>query len=331
MNADRPDFPLVWDNSMRDALVACPMKFFRSYVEHYKSRYLSVDLHAGKAFASGLEAARKAFYVDGISEPESEALGLQTLFRDYGDFECPPHSPKTRGRMIEAFIYYFMVFPMSLDPAQPYVGKNGPMIEFSFALPLDDNLHHPVTGEPLIYAGRADMVADYANAITIYDDKTTTSLGPTWGAKWDMRAQFTGYTWAAQSYGIPVSQVLVRGISILKTKLDHANAISNRDEFRVDRWHAQVVRDIRRAMRMWEENHWDIAESDACESFGGCAFKQPCQTADPEPWLDLYFEKRKWDPVTRTEGLLGNRIVPLSAIGEPVYGNVYDYIKGQKR
>jgi hypothetical protein len=176
------------------------------------------------------------------------------------------------------------------------------MVEFSFASPLDPDLLHPETGEPLIYTGRADMIATYAGALSIYDDKTTSALGATWAEQWDRRAQFTGYTWAARSYNIPVSQVVVRGIAILKTDIKHAQAITLRTDHHIAEWHEQAVRDIRRAIQCWKEGYWDLNLSDACSSYGGCMFKQPCTSSNPEPWLTGgNYAVRIWNPLTREE------------------------------
>lgn len=307
----RAPFPLVWDNTMRSAFVACPRKFWWQFGLHNKPMRESIDLHAGGAWAKALEVARYSYYVSHLSSDESQARGVEALVRAYGSFECPPDNPKSLQRLCEAFVYYFQNFPLETDHAQPYIGPNGPMIEFSFATPLYDEaaaegreeppLLHPESGEPIIYAGRADMVATYAGAVTIYDDKTTKAIGASWADQWNMRAQFTGYVWAANEMGIPATQVLVRGIGILKTKFTHAEAPAFREPFRVARWHNQVVRDIRRAMKCWEEGFWDTNESDSCSSYSGCMFQQPCMAADPEPWLEANYTKRVWDPVHRAE------------------------------
>jgi hypothetical protein len=289
---------------MRSTFVACPRKFAWEYLDHWRPISPSVHLHAGKAWAEAMEAARRAFYCDGRSTEEAEALALAALIHHYGTFDCPPDSPKSLERLSAALVYYFTCFPLDADPATPYIGTTGPMVEFSFVLPIDDSLRHPVTGDPILFSGRADMVANFAGAVTIYDDKTTSSLGSSWASQWDLRGQFSGYSWAAREYGIPVSQVLVRGISILKTKFDHAQALSARPTYAIERWHAQFVRDIRRAITCWEEGYWDYNLSDACSSFGSCLFKQPCMSANSEPWLKGYFIRRAWDPVTRTETLL---------------------------
>lgn len=298
---NRPPFPLIWDNTLRSSFLSCPQKFAWEFLHHYKPARPNIHLHAGAAWAKGLEVARETYYVHGASPTVAEEAGLAALISAYGDFDCPPESAKSLNRLAEAFAYYFHVFPLETDPAQPYIGPTGPMIEFSFCLPLDDDLRHPETGDPILYAGRADMIATYAGAVSIYDDKTTSSLGASWASQWDMRAQFTGYAWAAQAYGIPVTQVLVRGISILKTKLDHAQAISHREQWRIDRWREQAIRDIRRAIAAWQESHWDTNEADSCSSYSGCVFKQPCMSRAPQPWLDTYYIRRVWNPASRQE------------------------------
>lgn len=303
----RTPFPLVWDNTMRSTFVECPQKAFWQYFQHYKGGgEISTDLHAGKAFAEGLEYMRMAYYKDGNSATVSAAHGLHALVHAYGDFIPPPHKQtKSLDRMIQAFKYYCEVFPLESDPVQPYRRKDGsPMVEFSFALPLDDSLLHPETGEPLLYSGRADMVATYAGALSIYDDKTTSQLGPKWGNQWNRRAQFTGYTWAARAYNIPVTQVIVRGIAILKTEVNHAQAITSRSEHHVNEWHYQIIRDLHRAIACWKGDYYDLNLSDACGSYGGCMFQQPCMSPNPDPWLASNFIKKVWNPLTREEQVI---------------------------
>ena len=305
----KPEFPMCWDNSLRSAFIECPRAAYWGSFHHYKPRAEeSVHLHAGKAWAHCLEVVRELYYAQGLSPQMAQAAGLETLIQDYGDFQAPERgsgAAKSLDRLVEAFAYYWKAFPLETDPAQPYRTKEGkPMVEFSFAIPLSDDLRHPVTDEPIIYAGRADMIATYAGAVTIYDDKTTGSLGSQWAQQWNRRAQFTGYAWAANAFGIPASQVLVRGIAILKTEIKHAEAITVRTPHHIAEWHTQFIRDVRRAIECWKTGYWDVNLSDGCSSYGGCAFQQPCMSNNPEPWLKGQFIRKQWDPITRTETLL---------------------------
>lgn len=314
---NRPMFPHTVDSTMLSAFRSCPQKMFRTYVEHWKPKSESVHLIAGGAFASGIEAARKAFYMEGQSPENSEAAGLEALLRHYGDFECPPESAKSPERTAGALEFYFQNYPLGADQATPVKlagGKQG--IEFSFAHPLEIN--HPVTGDPILYTGRADMIADFAGGIYVFDEKTASQLGPSWGRQWDLRSQFTGYCWACRQDGIQAAGVIVRGVSILKTKYDTQQAITYRAEWEVDRWHAQTLRDIERMLKCWKDGYWDFSLDHACAEYGGCSLTQVCKSQSPESWLDTYYEKRVWDPLARRqlsiqewEDSWGHPVVPI--------------------
>ena len=268
--------------------------------EHWKPKAKSVHLVAGGAFAAGLEAMRESFYVNGESEETAIATGLKTLLDFYGDFECPEDSAKSATRMAGALEFYAYSYPMAEDQAKPHrLSEEKSGIEFSFAEPLDAT--HPETGNPLIYVGRMDMIVEYAGGIFGEDDKTTSSLGARWSKQWDLRSQFTAYTWGCKQAGIPLQGFLVRGVSILKTKYDTQQALTYRPQWMLDRWYEQLMRDIARMKQMWEDSYWDYDLDHACTEFGGGIFRQCCLTANPQPWLKSGFERRIWNPVTRTE------------------------------
>ena len=298
----RPDFPAVIDSTLIAAFRSCPQKAKMMYLEHWKPRGESVHLVAGAAYAAGLEAARRAYYESRDPDLALET-GARALLESYGDFQCPPDSAKSPERTLGALEFYFSRYGWDTDEAQPHVIGGKPCIEFSFAEPLP--IHHPVSGDPLIYSGRADMIARYAGGLWVLDDKTTSSLGASWINQWALRSQFTAYTWAAHSAGIQTSGVLVRGVSILKTKYDTLQAFTNRSQWEIDRWLEQVVRDIERMKRSWESGEWDWNLDHACTEYGGCSFaSQVCKSENPQEWLPMYFERRRWDPLLRTETLL---------------------------
>ena len=90
----RPEFPDVIDSSMRSDFVSCPRKGELKNILHWKPKDQSIHLHAGGAYAHGLEVARRAFYAEGRPEKEAIGLGLVALMEKYGDFQCPPESAK---------------------------------------------------------------------------------------------------------------------------------------------------------------------------------------------------------------------------------------------
>ena len=297
---NQPSFPTVIDSSMMAAFKSCPHKASLEYFEHWKPRDQSVHLHAGGAYAAGLEAARSAFYIEGRDPEESVAIGLARLFDFYGDFECPPDSAKSAVRTAGALEFYFASYPLGSDKAVPMTLPNGKRgIEFSFLEPLE--LDHPETGDPLLYSGRMDMMVDYDGLRLGEDDKTASQLGASWPRQWDLRSQFTGYVWGAQRAGIKLDGFLVRGVSILKTKYDTMEAITYRPQWQIDRWYEQLHRDLRRMLQMWKEGYFDYNLDHACAEYGGCPFRNVCQMRDPSPRLEMDFERRRWDPVRREE------------------------------
>ena len=298
--AVRPMFPHTVDSTILGTFRACPQKFFRQYVQHWKPIEQSVHLVAGGAFASGIEAARDAFYVQGATPADAEAAGLTALLRHYGSFECPADSAKSLERMCGALEFYFEQYPLGNDGATPITLANGRRgIEFSFAEPLE--ILHPVTRAPILYTGRSDMIAERAGGVYVYDEKTTSSLGASWGRQWEMRSQFTGYIWAAGRQGIKADGAIVRGVSILKTKYDTLEVPTYRTSYEVDRWEQQTIRDIQRMIQCWESGMWDYNLDGACTDYGGCAFTRVCKASEPDNWLPVYFEQRVWDPLNRRE------------------------------
>lgn len=296
----RPMFPNTVDSTILGAFRSCPHKFFRQYVEHWKPKTQSVHLVAGGAFASGIEKARIAFYVQGQSADDSEAVGIAAAIEHYGDFECPADSAKSLERVCGALEFYFANYPLGADGATPLTfadGKRG--IEFSFAEPL--SVRHPVTGDPILYTGRSDMIAERAGGVYIYDEKTTSALGASWGRQWEMRSQFTGYCWAAARHGIHANGCIVRGVSILKTKYDTLEVPTYRTVYELERWEQQTTRDVERMIRCWQEQTWDFNLDGACTEYGGCAFVPVCKSSNPEDWLPVNFEQRVWDPLARKE------------------------------
>lgn len=296
----RPLFPLAVDSTIIGTFRSCPQKAFRSYIEHWKPREESVHLIAGGAFAAGIEAARRAFYEDGAPSEVAVGMGLESLLKHYGDFECPPESAKSPERVCGALEFYFANYPLGEDGATPVkFGDRFSGIEFSFAHPLP--ISHPVSGDPILYTGRADMLAEAFGGVYVFDEKTASSLGPSWAKQWDMRSQFTGYSWAAREYGIPTQGVVIRGVSILKTKYDTQQAITYRADWEIDRWLEQVCRDLERMIKCWEEGYWDWNLDHACTEYAGCPLTMICKSPNPDTWLESYFHRRVWDPLLREE------------------------------
>lgn len=297
-------FPTVLDSTILSSWKRCKQLFFREYIENWKPQGVSIHLHAGAAYAKGLEVARKNFYQIGCSAEVAIDLGEEALIEAYGTYDAGDHAKNLSG-MQRAFAFHFKEFPLGSDDAIPITLTDGSRaIEFSFAFPLPIN--NPDTGEPILYAGRCDMVVDWQDGIYTFDDKTTTRSGSS--DKWRLRSQFSGYVYALRLYGYPCDGALIREIVLLKKDFKINHHFSPRTDFLIDRWYENLcseVTEITRQYKAWkndDRNIWIYNLDDGCNAFmSPCSFTRICESPDPESWLEMSHEKRIWNPLTREE------------------------------
>jgi hypothetical protein len=291
-------FPSVIDSTIRAEYVNCQTKFYWSFIRQLGPRGGSVDLIAGGAFAKGLEVVRKAHWAEGKPFATALSQGMAAAIAEWGSFICPDHKQqKNIDRVVQALDFYFQRWPIASDPIKPYYWSPGnPAVEFTFAIPLP--IDHPTTGEPLIYGGRNDLVGIYNDQIFIVDEKTASQLGPTWGQKWNLRSQFTGYVWAARNTGLPVAGAIVRGISFLKNSFGAAESIQFRPQWQVDRWYEQLLADVEAMVSSYRRGVYNQVLADACEAYYGCPFMRLCESEHPEGWVGEY-AKREWNPLSK--------------------------------
>ena len=117
-------FPTSIDSTIMASFRSCPQKFHREYLLHYKPREPSIHLHAGAAFAKGLEVARKSYYEAGNPAEEAIARGMAALLQAYGEFDAGD-SPKSLERMAGAYEFYFDRYPLESDAATPMCLPDG--------------------------------------------------------------------------------------------------------------------------------------------------------------------------------------------------------------
>lgn len=310
----QPIFPLNIDSTMVTAFRSCPRKFYNEFILGLRPPGISVDLHAGGCFAHAIEVVRKEVWLNNRTLDEALMRAQAAFEIAWGDFQLPDYkdTAKTPQRMWEAVLDYFYTYPPLTDHIKPYVANGKPTIEFTFAVPLEPICQwtgpqdyigtgafpsHPITGEPLLYSGRLDLLGDINGMVVGEDDKTSsTGFYNNWSEKWDLRSQFIGYTWALQQMGINCEHIAVRGIGILKTKFHHAEIIKPYTNHLRSLWHEQLRRDLWRMVECWHSGHWDYNLGDSCTSWGNCMFMQSCQSPDQDMWLKQ-FAVRRWNPL----------------------------------
>lgn len=296
-----PPLPLYIDSSMLTAFRSCPRKYHWAYSQDIQPMGESIHLIAGKAFASGCEAARRAQHAAGrmLSAGEILEASFAPFLREWGEFEASPDDAKNFHNVWAAFEEYITVrYHPGTDEVQPAVLGGKLAVEYSFAIPLD--ILHP-SGDPFIFCGKFDELGLWNSILPVLmDEKTTSMMGASWSRQWDLRGQFLGYCWAAQQLGYPISTVIVRGIAIQKTQHQFAQLPVQVPSYLIDRWHRELLKSIQRIIDLWSMDDWPYVFGDACSSYGGCAFMDLCKADDPSKWISNY-EERTWSPIAKGE------------------------------
>jgi len=263
--------------------------------------------------AHGLEVVRRA-YCEGMPQGNAVLMGCEAILKQWGTFDATPttrsEANKTLENCILALPAYFREWPLDSDPVRIHIHDEKPCIEWSGALPIPGALH-PITGEPILYAGRFDLIADFQSSVWGLDDKTTSSLGQSWRDQWQMRGQFTGYAWLAQEYGLPLSGFLVRGTQILTNDFKFEQAITPRTKWMIRRWLTQLCADVNRMLECWDQlqntdqliedmpHPFDQILDAGCFSYARlCEYSVLCNSEHPERW-EGDFDIIHWNPLAR--------------------------------
>lgn len=303
-------FPAVIDNTNRSSFRKCETYWQYANINRIKPATPSIHLHAGAAFAKGIETVRRAFWESKASPADALALGIHALITHFGDFVIDEGHNKSCERLCQALISYFDQYPIDADSIQPFhnVEADTYGIEFSFAITIPDDdgspILHPDSGDPLIYGGKFDMLGVRDNVLFVTDEKTTSQLGNAWLKQWSLDSQFTGYCWAAQQYGYPVAGAIIRGISFLKNGNGHAEAVIFRPQWQIDRWLNELRRDVKRMIELYKNPQLGVSmaiDKSICGNYGGCGYSMLCESPNPESWIPLHYAKNTWNPLAVEE------------------------------
>lgn len=324
-NAALPElyFPPAIDSTML-SMFACPQKWFNEFCLRQVPVGRSIHLHAGGCMAEAFDNVRKYFYgPEHCTLEEALFRAFRVYTKSWGSFDPPPikkrqYSYKDFTNCWMAIESYFQHYNPSSDFFQPVMKADGyPATEFRFGVPT--GIAHPDTGDEILFAGRADMLATSdSGAVWVVDEKSTASIGESWGEQWDMRGQFFGYTFAARYMGYNAVGTLVRGIAIQQTQFGFAERPLLYQDDELMRWwrhtrnkiarmvyHYQVSREIMESKAYGDNtearlkelyNAWPMDFGDNCENYGGCVFRGICNKADPWNYVEN-FERRIWNPL----------------------------------
>lgn len=291
----------AWDSSSLKVWQECPYKYYLKMIESWSPRGESAHLRFGSAYATALEHYHK-HTATGI-DPDTalrmivrEALE-STWDRTKDDPDGKPwessHHLKTRENLIRTIVWYFENYQN--DPMATYITSEGrPAVEFSFSLPVDDDI---------LLCGHIDRLVVYQDQLMVQDQKTTGStIGPYYFRQYSPETQMSMYTFAGQMiYKAPVKGVVIDGVQIAVGFSRFERGMTFRTKAQLDEWYDDAMLHIEQARAATRERKFPM-NTTSCGNYGGCAFRECCSVT-PEVrgnFLQGNFDKvPAWDPLKR--------------------------------
>lgn len=296
-------FPEYIDNTMMKDWRRCPQYFMRRHCQglQVKEDEVSIDLHFGAAMAKGIEAGRRAYFVDRVPVMEAVDAATEVAAKAYGTRVPPTRSAKTLGRLLDGVSSYFRQWPLD----EEYLVPVNDGIEYEFQMPLP--AHHPVTGKQLVYCGRMDMLArcEETDAIVVVDEKTASRFTDSWMAKWDMDTQLTGYLYfASKVFSAPDETAFgqIRGIGISSTGIEHVRVSVFRTEHQLELWRQTLIYDVASMIESFVTESFVPRMGESCVTYSRpCEYTRLCTTPQPEAFYEQY-DVRFWNPLNKDKG-----------------------------
>lgn len=302
----------AWDATSIKMFEECPRKYQYRMIDGWTpSGGKSVHLRFGAIYATAMEHFAK-YRAEGRSREDAildvvhEAL-IASWDYAYTDSEGAMtqdptkripgsgkpwdtgNANKTRSTLIRTIVWYFEHFEHDLEVITLSNGK--PAVEYSFKLPITDEI---------VFCGHIDKLVEYGGAPLVVDQKTTSStVGSYYFDQYSPDTQMSMYTYAGSIiYNTPVRGVMIDAAQIVAGFSRFERGFALRTPSQLEEWVNMTLTNIERARRMTEVGHFPM-NTTACNNFGGCEFRSICSKAPEirEQFLKGNFTKApKWDP-----------------------------------
>lgn len=289
-----PLLQLAFDNTSLSAFKDCPKKYEYGILKGYRGRNTSPALLFGNSYHATVEHF-DASIAKGVERELALYLAIKEAFRlsvgGFGD-----DTKRTRLSLIRSLVYYADQFKN--DPIKTHIFQNGKVgLEMSFRFQLPFSAY---SGEPFLYAGHIDKLADYSRSLYALERKTTTTtLGDAFFERYTYSSQIGGYVYAGKVvFDTPVSGAIIEGLQVAVNFSRFGRTIVHRVNDHLEEWLKDLEYWIRQVEYSAKWNYWPH-NTEACMKYGGCPFRSVCFKSPSvrQLILDTEFRIEKWNPM----------------------------------
>ena len=311
----------AWDATSLTLAQTCLRKYYYKMIEGWQPRGLSVHLRFGQHYATALEHFYKHRAL-GLDKDAALHLVIREALEATWDYPvCPEcqgageveeiactacdgtgreqsgipwtsgHPAKTRENLIRTIIWYIDQFDD--ESIKVLTLANGlPAVEYSFSLPVDNNI---------IFSGHIDRLVTYGDDIMVMDQKTSGSaITPHFFSQFKPNTQMSLYTFAGKMiYNLPVKGVIIDGAQIAVGFSAFGRGFTFRTPSELNEWYDDSLYWVDQARTATLNRNFPMNPA-SCGNYGGCEFRNVCSKS-PEirgQFLKGDFEQLPtWDPL----------------------------------
>jgi hypothetical protein len=307
----------AWDATSLSNYEKCPRYYQYVNLLGYQPKDKSVHLIFGGLYAAALEHYYK-YLTEGMSVDDATLAVVRSAMVETWEYDTEPtgegdegypdgvniirgsgkpwdsmHSTKTRETLIRSIVWYLDHF--ADDATEILYSDDGkPGVEYSFALPLDNDI---------IWCGHIDRLVSYNGDPYVMDQKTSGStISSRFFKQFTPDIQMSGYTYAGKViFNLPVKGVIIDAAQIAVGFTRFERGFVHRTEDQLDEWLDNSMLNILRAREDTSDNRFPMNRQ-SCGNYGGCQFRDVCSASKSHSKRLLaadFVQRPRWDPMER--------------------------------
>jgi hypothetical protein len=303
---DESGAQFAWDATSLGNYEKCPRYYQFVNLLGYQRKDKSVHLIFGGLYAAALEHYFK-YVSSGMSVDDATIAVVRAAMVETWEYDADDkgenipgsgkpwdsmHSTKTRETLIRSIVWYLDHFKD--DEASVLVTDGVPAVEYSFALPLDNDI---------VWCGHIDKMVEYNGDPYVMDQKTSGStITSRFFQQFTPDIQMSGYTYAGRViFNLPVKGVIIDAAQIAVGFTRFERGFVHRTEDQLNQWLDSSMLNILRAREDTADNRFPMNRQ-SCGNYGGCDFRDVCSASSSHSKRLLaadFVQRPRWDPLER--------------------------------